>query len=171
MRDDLVRRRRPPWRLVLGRVGVADQGRVVSPDERAVERGADARIGLNADDHESPDSEARQHGLEGGVLEGVAVVLLDERLGAARSQLGDDPPVVTPPRQLLVGVLDPDDGDPFPPRLLDKAADVRNDRVALVSPLDDAVLHVDHEERGVRPVLECRHGLPFFTVGACVRPR
>ena len=34
---------------------------------------------------ESPDSEARQHGLEGGVLEGVAVELLDERLGVARS--------------------------------------------------------------------------------------
>jgi hypothetical protein len=31
-------------------------------------------------------------------------------------------------------VLDPDNGDPFPPRLLDKAADVRDDRVALVSP-------------------------------------
>ena len=69
--------------LVLGRVGVADKGRVVPPDERAVERRADARIGLRARDDESPDSEARQHGLEGGVLEGVAVVLLDERLGVA----------------------------------------------------------------------------------------
>jgi hypothetical protein len=46
-----------------------------------VERTADARIGLCADDDEAPDSEARQHGLEGGVLEGVAVVLLDKRLG------------------------------------------------------------------------------------------
>jgi hypothetical protein len=115
------------------------------PDERAVERRADARIGLCADDDESPDSETRQHGLKGGVLEGVAVVLLDERLGVARSQLGDDPPVVAPPRKPLVGVLDPDNGDPFPPRLLDKAADVRDDRVALVSPRDDAVLRVDDE--------------------------
>ena len=101
----------------------------------------------------------------------VAVVLLDERLGFAGSELGDDPPVVAPPRKLLVGVLDPDDGDPFPPRLLDKAADVRDDRVALVSPLDDAVLHVDDEECGVRPVLECGHGLPFLTLGSYVLTR
>jgi hypothetical protein len=126
-------------------MGVADQGRVVPPDERAVERRADARIGLCTDDDESADSEARQHGLEGGVLEGVAVVLLDERLGVARSQLGDDSPVVASPRKLLVGVLDPDNGDPFQPRLGDKAADVRDDRVALVGPLDDAVLYVDDE--------------------------
>ena len=46
-------------------------------------------------------------------------MLLDERLGVARSQLGDDAPVVASPRKLLVGVLDPDDGDPFPPRLFD----------------------------------------------------
>ena len=35
-------------------------------------------------------------------------------------------------------MLDPDHGDPFPPRLLDQAADVRDDRVALVSLLGDA---------------------------------
>jgi hypothetical protein len=29
-----------------------------------------------------------------------------------------------------------------------------------VRPLDDAVLHVEDEERSVRPVLECGHGLP-----------
>ena len=85
VRDDLLRRRRAPGRLVLRRVGVADEGRVVPPGERAVERRADARIGLCADDDESSDSETRQHVLEGGVLEGVAVVLLDERLGVVRS--------------------------------------------------------------------------------------
>jgi hypothetical protein len=36
-------------------------------------------------------------------------------------------------------------------------ADVRNDRVALVSPFEDAVLRVDDEECGVRPVLERGH--------------
>ena len=51
------------------------------------------------------------------------MVLLDERLGLARSQLGDDPPAVAPPRKLLVGVLDPDNGDTFAPRLRDKAAE------------------------------------------------
>ena len=145
-------------------MSVADKGRVVPPDERAVERRADARVGLRADDDESPDPEARQHDLEGGVLEGVAVVLLDERLGVARSQLGDDPPVVAPPHELLVGVLDPDDGDPLPPRPLDEAADGGDDRVALVSPRDDPVLHVDDEECGVRPVLECGHSLSLVTL-------
>src|SRR5207247_3850492 len=86
----------------------------------------------------------------------------------ARSQLGADPPVVAPPRKLLVGVLDPANGAPFPPRLVDKAADVRDDRVALGSPLDDAVLYVDDEECGVRSVLECGHGLSFLTLGSCI---
>ena len=55
----------PQRRLVLRRVGVADERRVVPPDERAVERRADARIGLRADDDESPDSEAREHASRG----------------------------------------------------------------------------------------------------------
>ena len=40
-------------------------------------------------------------------------------------------------------MLDPDDGDPFPARLVDEAGDVRDDRVALVSRPDDAFLDVD----------------------------
>jgi hypothetical protein len=47
-----------PTGRVLRRVGVADQGRVVPSDDRAVERRADARIGLRADDDESSDAEA-----------------------------------------------------------------------------------------------------------------
>src|SRR5215207_987985 len=101
----------------------------------------------------------RQHRLENGVLERVAVVLLDERLGLVRSELGHDLPVGASPREAFVGVLDPDHGDPFTPRLLDKTADLRDDRVALVCPLDNAVLHVDDEECGVLPVLECGHDL------------
>src|SRR6185312_5024827 len=137
-------------------------------DERAVQRRADARIGLCAGHDEPPDPEARQHGLEGGVLKGVAVALLHQRLGIARSQFGDDPPVVASLRELLVGMLDPDNGDLFPPRLLDQAADVRDNRVALVSAPDDTVLHVDDEECGVRPVLQCGHSLPLLTPGCCL---
>ena len=142
-----------------------------------MERRADARVGLRADDEEPPDAEARQHGLERGVLEGVAVALLDERLGVVRGQLGDDLPAVAPLRQVLVGVLDPDDGDLLPPCLLDEAADVRDDRVSLVGALDDAVLDVDDEEGGVRPVLECGHDRRLSNVArpgrlrACERPR
>src|SRR6202042_2563637 len=64
-------------------------------------------------------------------------------------------------REVLVGVPDPDDGYLFPPRLVDQAADIRDDRIALVRPGDGAVLHIDHEERGVRPVVEGGHGGPF----------
>lgn len=68
-------------------------------------------------------------------------------------------------------MLDPDNGCPFPPCLLNKVADVRDDRVALVRPLDDAVLHVNDDECGVRPVLECGHGLPLLTLGSSVHAR
>ena len=111
-----------------------------------------------------PTAEAGQHGLERGVLEGVAVVLLDQRLCVARSQLGDDLPGVAPSCKLLVGVLHPDHGHPLPPRPLDKAADIRDDRVALVSPLEGGVLHVDDQECSVRPVLKRGHGLPSSVV-------
>ena len=79
--------------------------------------------------------------------------------------------LVALPGELLVGVLDPDDGDLFPPRLLDQAADVCDHRVALVSLPDDAVLHVNNEERSVRPVLQCGHGLPLLTSAPAHRPR
>ena len=84
----MIRRRRTPRRLVFGRVGVAHKGRVVPSDKCPVERRADARIRLGADDDEAPDPEPRQDGLERGVLERVAVVLLDERLGVARVSSG-----------------------------------------------------------------------------------
>jgi hypothetical protein len=88
-------------------------------------------------------------------------MLLDEWLGVARSKFRNDPPAVAAPSNLVVGMLDPDNGDPFPPRLLDEAADVGDNLVALHCSLDDAVLHVDDEEGGVRPVLESAHGFPL----------
>jgi hypothetical protein len=57
-------------------------------------------------------------------------------------------------------MLDPDHRDLLPPGFTDKAADVRDDRVATVCLRDDAVLHVDDEERGVGPVLQRGHGSP-----------
>ena len=53
-----------------------------------MERRADARIGVRADDEEPPDAEAGQDRLEGGRLEGVAVVLVDVWLGVVRPELG-----------------------------------------------------------------------------------
>jgi hypothetical protein len=42
-------------------------------------------------------------------------------------------------------MLDPDHKDMFPPRLLDQAADVRHDRIALVTPGHGAVLDIDDQ--------------------------
>src|SRR5580704_6619027 len=50
VRDDLVRRGRTPLGLVLRGVRVADQYRVVASGEGSMERGADAGVGLRADD-------------------------------------------------------------------------------------------------------------------------
>src|SRR6266513_3922275 len=143
-------------------MGVFDEGRVVAPDERTVQCGADAHVRLGADHDEPADAETRQHRLEGGVLEGVAVVLLDERLGLPRTQFGDNPPLVAPPGKPFVGVLNPDYGDPFPPRLLYKAGDIGDHRVALVSAVDNPVLDVDDEKRGVGPVAQCAHPLTLY---------
>lgn len=89
-----------------------------------------------------------------------AVVLLNDRFAVVQRQLRNDLPVVAPLRQLLVGMLDPDDGDLFPARLLDEVGDVGDHCVAIVSALDDAVLYVDDEQCRVRAVLECGHGRP-----------
>ena len=55
-----------------------------------MERRADAGAGLRADDDEPADAEARQHGLELGVLERVAVALFDERLGGESDDGSDE---------------------------------------------------------------------------------
>jgi hypothetical protein len=57
----------------------------------------------------------------------------------------------------------------FPSRLLDKAADVRHDRIALVAPGHGGVLDIDDEQRGGWPVAESRHGLPFLATVRQVR--
>ena len=157
MCDHLGGRWSAPFRQVFGRVRVGDQRRVVAPHERAMKCGADARVGLRADDQEPTDTQAREHGLEGGVFEGVAVTLLDERLGVARIQLRNDLPAVASPRQVVIGVLDPDHGDMLPTRLAHEGAHVRKHRITLVCPFHDAVLQVDDEERRVRTALECGH--------------
>jgi hypothetical protein len=66
--------------------------------------------------------------------------------------------LVTPRWELVVGVPDPHDRNALLTCSIDEAADIRDDLVALVCAAHDACLHIHHEERGVRPVLECRHG-------------
>src|SRR5256884_9732888 len=53
---------------VPGRVGVADQGLVIAPGERAVQRASYPRVGLRADHYKPPCPAPGQHGLQHGVL-------------------------------------------------------------------------------------------------------
>ena len=83
---------------------VADEDRVVAAGEGAVQRRADAGVGLGAGDDEAADAARRQLGLEVGVLERVAIALVDERLGVVALQLVDVLPLVAALGQLVVGV-------------------------------------------------------------------
>ena len=67
-----------------------------------------------------------------------------------------------PSRRLSLAVLHPDDRNRGRASLLDDGADVCDDGVPVVGSVDDAVLHVDDEECGIRAVLECRHGLSLL---------
>jgi hypothetical protein len=109
VRDDEFRRRRAPGREILGGVRVADEGRVVSANDRAMERRADAFVRLRADDDQAADGEVGEDGLERRLLERVRIPLLDERLTRVRAQLRDDLPLLASLREVVARVLYPDD--------------------------------------------------------------
>jgi len=104
VRDHLVRAAALPSRLVLRRVGVADLRRVVPPGEGAVERRADARIGLRADDEQSPDSRPDST-VSSAVSRTSRRSSLDEAARRRPSQLGHRSASRRSPRQLLVDCL------------------------------------------------------------------
>ena len=80
MSDHLIWWGRTPRGPILGRVGVTHEQRVVAPHDSTVNCRTDAGIGLGTGNDETSDTQARQHRLEIGFLEGVAVLLLDSRL-------------------------------------------------------------------------------------------
>src|SRR5205085_12421721 len=122
--------RRTPRRLILRRVRVADERRVVTAGNRAVQRGANTCVGLSAGDDEASDLEVGEDDLEVRVLERVAVALLDDGLVSGRCELADDLPVVASGLELLARVPNPHDGNALLPCLVDETADIRHDRVA-----------------------------------------
>ena len=58
MRDDLVGRRCAPGGLIFGRVGVAHRGRVIAPDECAVEGRTNTASARTDDAHPDPRDES-----------------------------------------------------------------------------------------------------------------
>jgi len=95
------------------------------------------------------------------------IVLVDQWLCLARRKLRDDPPALAASGDVLVRMLDPDNRNALLSCLLDQGADVRDDGIALMRSADNSVLHVDDDERGPRPVLECGHGSPLIALVSC----
>jgi hypothetical protein len=90
---------------------------------------------------------------------------VDERLRIAAGQLRHVLPALTAAREIVVGVLHPEHGHVLRAGLVDKGGDVRDDAIAVIGTGQHAVLDVDNEQRGVRPIRQGRHGnLLFLTV-------
>ena len=157
MGDDLVGRRCAVRRQVLGRVGIGDQRRVVAAGDRAVQRRADARVGLRARDEERPMPRAASTDSRSVSSKESPYAFCTSGSDSRRTSSGT---YCQPhcPGQFVAVVLDPDDIDAGGARLVDQGGDIRDDAVAVVRLRHDAVLHVDDEQRGVRPVLERGHG-------------
>ena len=115
-------------------------------------------VGLRPRDDEVSDAGGGQHVLEVGVLERVAVPLVHDGLRNALVQLGHALPRLAAQGQVVAAVLDPDaDRGAAITGLLDQRGHVADHGVAVVRLPHDAVLHVDDEERGVRPTREGAH--------------
>ena len=138
-----------------------DQQRVVAAHERAVQGRADAGVGLRAGDDEPPDAALGEHRLELGVLEGVAVALVHERLvRRTAASSGTYCHASLPSASSSDACCTHTTGTLRGPRPVDQRADVRHDGVAVVRAGHDAVLHVDDQQGGVRAVGKRGHGTP-----------
>lgn len=157
MGDHLVRRRRPPLRQVFRGVRILDERDVVAAREPAVHRAAHAGVGLSTREDETTHAEVGEHPLERGVLERVAVALLDDRLTGDGSELVDELPALAAEHQVVAGVLHLYHRHTLGPRTRDQRTDRGNDVVAMHRLADDVLLDIDDEQRAVGPVLESGH--------------
>ncbi len=131
--------------------------------------GPDALVGLGAGDEEAADAKPGQHRFEVGLLEGVGVALVHQRLRPLADQLRHVLPLVAVYRQVLARMLYPDDGHVLRPGLGGQGADVRHDGLAVVRAAHDSVLDVDDQQRGVRSCGQGRHAcsrLEWLTASA-----
>src|SRR4051794_20707756 len=155
--DDLFRRRAAPLREVLGGVRVLDESGVIAPDHRAVQGREDAAVSLRARYHEPADLALGEHILQVGVLEGVAIALVHDRLGLILPQLGHVLPRLAALRQFVGVVLHPHDRHIRRPGAVNELGDVGHHGVTVMGAADDAVLDVDDEQGGVRAIGQSAH--------------
>ena len=143
---------------VLGGVGVADERRVVAPDDRAVQRGPDALVGLRAGDDQPPHLALGEHDLEVGLLEGVGVPLVHHRLGRRPgSARGRTATRRSPWASRRSECCTHTTGTSSARALSTRVTMLAMTPSRLWVPADDVVLDVDHEQRGPRSVGQCRH--------------
>lgn len=133
---------------IIGGVSVRDEGGVVPADLRGVQCPANAEVGLCAGDDKPVDAKLFEFCGERSSVKGIPVVFVDDRFVRCHRQLGHDLPSGGVGRELIVGVLHPDDGHVFGTRLRYKRGDCPHDLIAAVCVDDHIVLHVDDKESG-----------------------
>lgn len=100
-----------------------------------------------------------QHFLEVGLLEGIAVSLLDDGLSFGRYEGIDDLPSFGALRQFPGGVPDPDDVGAIGAGAVDEVGDRCDDVLRISRSLHHGVLGIDDDEGGVRSGGSERGGL------------
>lgn len=148
MGDHVTGRRAAPLGEIFGGVRIGDERRVVAPGEGTVDGRPDARVGLSAHDDEMTDASFDQTIFEIGGLEGIAVVLVDDRLPAGGDEFGHDLPAIGSWTMLArEAVAYPDHRCALGAGAIDQGRDVGDGLVAFVGLGDHRVLHV-HDEKG-----------------------
>ena len=139
-------------------MGITDQDGVVAANERSVQRGPDAGVGLRTGEHHTTDAAGGQLGLERGVFERVAVPLVHHRLDLVALQFEHVLPALGVLDEAVVGVLHPDHRHALGTRSVDERTDVGDDLVAQMRIGHHVVLNIDHHEGGVGTVFQSGHG-------------
>ena len=130
---------------------------VVAAGERAVDRRSDAGVGLRAGDDEPTHTALGELGLQGGVLERVAVLLVHQRLGLLALQLRHVLPAVA-----ALGKWSSECCTQITGTCSARASSTRVLMFAITSSrrwalATTVVLHVHHQQGGVGTVLQAGH--------------
>ena len=123
---------------------VADKRYVVAARKGAVDRGANAGVGLRTGNDQVANACRGEDLLQVRTLKRVTKGLMHERLTLEPLQFGNVLPGRASLRKLSIGVLHPHHRDLRGPRAVNERGDVRDHRVAAVRACNHANLHVDH---------------------------
>lgn len=97
------------------------------------------------------NAEASQDCFKIRFLEGVSVLLFHQYIAIKGNQIVNDLPCVTASREVVIGMSHPDDRHRLVACLRDEAGNVTDHRCPVASRRHHIVLHVDDNQRGIRP--------------------